>query len=138
MKIEFIIPKILALVEAISLEHFLKHNINLNYFSEVPLHWLQKNIDAFLVKISIEIAFSPSITSFYRFIPYKYPSSSFFSDIQFKLDSEEGIPESICSKPCQIGLRKKYEEGESCCWTCHSCGRFEVSSPVDQVLIWIF
>ena len=51
----------------------------------------------------------------------------FFSDIQFKLDSEEGIPESICSKACQIGLRKKYEEGESCCWTCHWCGRFEVS-----------
>ena len=34
MKIEFIIPKILALVEAISLEHFLKHNINRNSFCE--------------------------------------------------------------------------------------------------------
>ena len=140
MKIEFIIPKILALVEAISLEHFLKHNITLNSFSEEQCHCIgyRKILMQFwYLKISIEIA-SPSITSFYRFIPYRYPSSSFFSDIQFKLDSEEGIPESICSKPCQIGLRKKYEEGESCCWTCHSCGRFEVSSPVDRVLIWIF
>jgi len=48
-----------------------------------------------------------------------------FSDVQFQLDHPQPPP-SRCSLPCGRGQMKKYIEGESCCWTCHQCGQYQV------------
>ena len=53
-------------------------------------------------------------------------------ELQFQLDHPTH-PISICSLPCSQGQMKKYIEGESCCWTCHQCGQYEVS----QTLEWL-
>ena len=40
-------------------------------------------------------------------------------------DSEMGIPESVCSKPCKVG--EAYIQQElHCCWECRSCRRNEI------------
>ena len=54
------------------------------------------------------------------------------SEIRFKSVSPE-IPQSVCSLPCSLGEAKKYVEGESCCWHCLPCSRFEVIS-----ILWAF
>ena len=50
------------------------------------------------------------------------------AEIQFRLGNvpSNWTPPSICSAACGVGLMKKYVEGESCCWTCHNCSRYEV------------
>eukprot|EP00094_Tigriopus_californicus_P006471 TCALIF_06232-PA protein Name:"Similar to Grm4 Metabotropic glutamate receptor 4 (Mus musculus)" AED:0.16 eAED:0.17 QI:0/0.53/0.42/0.92/0.61/0.71/14/130/758 len=53
------------------------------------------------------------------------------TDVQFQIGHPKP-PESECSKPCARGLMKKYVEGESCCWSCHSCGQYEQLDPLDE------
>ena len=65
---------------------------------------------------------------------YKWVNVGYFHDEQMELDMDQlqfqlehpPHPTSICSLPCKKGEMKKYIEGESCCWTCHECGQYEV------------
>jgi metabotropic X receptor len=65
---------------------------------------------------------------------YDWVNVGFFHDDQIEMNMEAvqfqlgspSPPPSICSADCYLGLMKKYVEGESCCWTCHACGRYEV------------
>ena len=49
-----------------------------------------------------------------------------FLEVQFRLN-DSFVPSSICSLPCPEGVPKKYDEGESCCWTCVPCGDYQVT-----------
>ena len=49
----------------------------------------------------------------------------YFTEVQFQLGHPQP-PASLCSLPCLRGQMKKYVEGESCCWTCHQCGQYQV------------
>ncbi|CAH8441736.1 unnamed protein product [Heterobilharzia americana] len=45
----------------------------------------------------------------------------------------ETVPESVCSKPCNVGQIKRIEWGRSCCWTCVNCSSQQiVTSVVDS------
>ncbi|CAB4067611.1 Metabotropic glutamate receptor 3,Metabotropic glutamate receptor 8,Metabotropic glutamate receptor 5,Metabotropic glutamate receptor 4,Metabotropic glutamate receptor,Probable metabotropic glutamate receptor mgl-1,Metabotropic glutamate receptor 7,Metabotropic glutamate receptor 6,Metabotropic glutamate receptor 2 [Lepeophtheirus salmonis] len=48
--------------------------------------------------------------------------------VQFKMGHP---PESICSQPCKSGEMKKNTD-TGCCWTCHSCGEYEVLDVNDD------
>ena len=60
-----------------------------------------------------------------------------FSEVQFRLNSTKlsptEVPSSVCSLPCPEGQMKKYDEGESCCWTCHECIAYQVSFKANQL-----
>ena len=55
----------------------------------------------------------------------KYCIFFFFTELQFQLENPSH-PDSVCSLPCGHGKVKKHVEGESCCWTCHNCGTYQV------------
>ncbi|XP_040572263.1 metabotropic glutamate receptor [Lepeophtheirus salmonis] len=68
---------------------------------------------------------------------YKWVTVGFFDDdeihlnmdkVQFKMGHP---PESICSQPCKSGEMKKNTDA-GCCWTCHSCGEYEVLDVNDD------
>ncbi|KAF8790267.1 Metabotropic glutamate receptor like protein [Argiope bruennichi] len=48
-----------------------------------------------------------------------------FSEVQFRLE-EPKMPISVCSLPCNAGEVRKYLEGESCCWHCLRCSKYQV------------
>ena len=60
------------------------------------------------------------------FILHLISISDFFTELQFQLENPSH-PDSVCSLPCGHGKVKKHVEGESCCWTCHNCGTYQVS-----------
>ncbi|XP_067128355.1 metabotropic glutamate receptor-like [Centruroides vittatus] len=46
------------------------------------------------------------------------------SQVRFRIDNPE-MPLSVCSLPCKKGQAKKFLEGESCCWHCFNCSRYQ-------------
>ncbi|XP_067123337.1 metabotropic glutamate receptor 6-like [Centruroides vittatus] len=46
------------------------------------------------------------------------------SQIRFRMDNPN-VPISVCSLPCRKGQAKKFLEGESCCWHCFNCTRYQ-------------
>ncbi|CAH0772914.1 unnamed protein product [Bemisia tabaci] len=48
------------------------------------------------------------------------------SEIRFS-NGQSGVPESVCSLPCELGEAKKYVERESCCWHCFNCSQYQVT-----------
>ncbi|XP_023224287.1 metabotropic glutamate receptor 7-like [Centruroides sculpturatus] len=46
------------------------------------------------------------------------------SEVRFRIDNPE-MPLSVCSLPCKKGQAKKLLEGESCCWHCFNCSRYQ-------------
>ena len=65
-----------------------------------------------------------------------------FSEVQFRLNSTKlsptEVPSSVCSLPCPEGQMKKYDEGESCCWTCHECIAYQVSFKANRFWTILF
>nr|XP_018899855.1 PREDICTED: metabotropic glutamate receptor 2-like isoform X1 [Bemisia tabaci]XP_018899864.1 PREDICTED: metabotropic glutamate receptor 2-like isoform X1 [Bemisia tabaci] len=53
------------------------------------------------------------------------------SEIRFS-NGQSGVPESVCSLPCELGEAKKYVERESCCWHCFNCSQYQIRSPTDE------
>ncbi|XP_076038510.1 mangetout isoform X2 [Oratosquilla oratoria] len=53
------------------------------------------------------------------------------SEVQFKLE-QPMPPASVCSLPCERGQAKKYVEGESCCWHCFNCSKYQIVHPEDE------
>lgn len=45
-------------------------------------------------------------------------------DIQF-IRGEHGVPESYCSRPCELGQAKIMRAGDQCCWICKTCAPYE-------------
>ncbi|KAK9501334.1 hypothetical protein O3M35_012070 [Rhynocoris fuscipes] len=45
---------------------------------------------------------------------------------------QAGVPESVCSLPCEVGQAKTYVEGESCCWHCFNCTQYQIRHPVEE------
>lgn len=45
-------------------------------------------------------------------------------DIQF-IQGERLIPESYCSRPCELGQAKIMRAGDHCCWICKTCAPYE-------------
>lgn len=58
------------------------------------------------------------MTHFPLFIP---------TELQFRWKQKQAN-DSICSFPCKEHQAKKYDEGESCCWTCVDCIHYQVSN----------
>lgn len=46
------------------------------------------------------------------------------NDIQF-IQNEHQIPESYCSRPCELGQAKIMRAGDHCCWICKTCAPYE-------------
>lgn len=46
------------------------------------------------------------------------------NDIEF-IQGDKLIPESYCSKPCELGQAKIMRAGDHCCWICKTCLPFE-------------
>ena len=73
------------------------------------------------------------VKDFYQWFSKALSNKNFFlfSEVQFRLNSTKlsptEVPSSVCSLPCPEGQMKKYDEGESCCWTCHECIAYQVS-----------
>ncbi|CAH8451252.1 unnamed protein product [Schistosoma haematobium] len=44
---------------------------------------------------------------------------------------QETIPESVCSKPCNVGQIKRIDWGRSCCWICINCSSQQIVTSVD-------
>lgn len=47
--------------------------------------------------------------------------------IKFKHYSSS-IPSSVCSLPCSKGQAKKYIDGDTCCWHCSDCSKYQILS----------
>lgn len=45
-------------------------------------------------------------------------------DIQFT-GGEHLVPESFCSRPCELGQAKIMRAGDHCCWICKTCAPYE-------------
>lgn len=46
------------------------------------------------------------------------------NDIEF-IQGDKLIPESYCSRPCELGQAKIMRAGDHCCWICKTCAPFE-------------
>lgn len=46
------------------------------------------------------------------------------NDIQF-IQGDPLIPESYCSRPCELGQAKIMRAGDHCCWICKTCAAYE-------------
>ena len=46
------------------------------------------------------------------------------TEVQFR--QNESMPSSVCTEDCRQGQAKKMVEGETCCWHCTNCNRFQV------------
>ncbi|CAH8481755.1 unnamed protein product [Schistosoma rodhaini] len=44
---------------------------------------------------------------------------------------QETIPESVCSKPCNVGQIKRIDWGRSCCWICINCSSQQIVTSVN-------
>lgn len=57
----------------------------------------------------------------------RWTESDYFiqlDDIQF-IQGEHQIPESYCSRPCDIDQAKIMRAGDHCCWICKTCAPYE-------------
>lgn len=57
----------------------------------------------------------------------RWTESDYFlklDDIQF-IQGESVIPESYCSRPCELGQAKIMRAGDHCCWICKTCAPYE-------------
>ncbi|VDO66771.1 unnamed protein product [Schistosoma margrebowiei] len=45
--------------------------------------------------------------------------------------SPKTIPESVCSKPCNVGQIKRIDWGRSCCWICINCSSQQIVTSVN-------
>lgn len=46
------------------------------------------------------------------------------NDIEF-IQGDKLIPESYCSRPCELGQAKIMRAGDHCCWICKTCAPYE-------------
>lgn len=46
------------------------------------------------------------------------------NDIEF-IQGDRLIPESYCSRPCELGQAKIMRAGDHCCWICKTCAPYE-------------
>ncbi|CAL4156056.1 unnamed protein product, partial [Meganyctiphanes norvegica] len=53
------------------------------------------------------------------------------NEIQYNLD-KPATPPSVCSYPCLEGQAKKLIEGETCCWHCFNCSKYEFVNASDE------
>ncbi|CAI2723594.1 unnamed protein product [Schistosoma spindalis] len=60
-----------------------------------------------------------------RFPRFYYINENISSYIQ------ETIPESVCSKPCNVGQIKRIDWGRSCCWICINCSSQQIVTSVN-------
>lgn len=57
----------------------------------------------------------------------RWTESDYFlqlEDIQF-IQGDKLVPESYCSRPCELGQAKIMRAGDHCCWICKTCAPFE-------------
>lgn len=57
----------------------------------------------------------------------RWTESDYFlrlDDIQF-IQGEAVIPETYCSRPCELGQAKIMRAGDHCCWICKTCAPYE-------------
>lgn len=45
-------------------------------------------------------------------------------DIEF-IRGDRSVPESYCSRPCELGQAKIMRAGDHCCWICKTCAPYE-------------
>ena len=76
-------------------------------------------------KNPIHIVLPLILKAFSIFFIILFPFPISFTELQFQLENPSH-PDSVCSLPCGHGKVKKHVEGESCCWTCHNCGTYQV------------
>lgn len=57
----------------------------------------------------------------------RWTESDYFlqlNDIEF-IQGDKLIPESYCSRPCELGQAKIMRAGDHCCWICKTCAPYE-------------
>lgn len=60
-----------------------------------------------------------------RWTESNYPGFTLnLDDIEF-FQGQHPVPESYCSKPCELGQAKMTRAGDTCCWICKTCAPYE-------------